>query len=277
MTSAPSCSVDDFEFVRKLVHDESSIALEEGKEYLVEARLGPLARQEGVATVSSLIGLIRAGASHLTGAVVEAMTTNETSFFRDVHPFDALRTDVIPRVLHANGGSSLAMWSAATATGQEAYSMALVVREHFPQIPKVTILGTDVSQGVLDRARTGRFTQMEVNRGLPASLLVRYFSQDGLEWRLDESVRRMVTFRQVNIAQSLAGVPSMDVVFLRNVLIYFDPETKRSVLGEVARILRPGGFLFLGGPETTYGIDPSYERVEVGRSVCYRLRKREGS
>lgn len=272
MTSATR-SVDDFEFVRRLVHDQSSIAIEDGKEYLVEARLGPLARKEGMASVAALIGHLRAGASHLTTAVVEAMTTNETSFFRDVHPFDALRTQVIPWILEANGGTALAMWSAAASTGQEAYSMALVVRQHFPQIPKVTILGTDLSQAVLDRARHGRFTQLEVNRGLPASVLVRYFEQDGLEWRLDESVRRMVTFRQVNIAQSLAGVPSMDVVFLRNVLIYFDAETKRSVLGEVARVLRPGGYLFLGGPETTYGIDPSYERVEVGRGVCYRLRE----
>jgi chemotaxis protein methyltransferase CheR len=125
---------------------------------------------------------------------------------------------------------------------------------------------------VLDRARSGRFTQLEVNRGLPASLLVRYFEQDGVEWRIDEAVRRMVTFRQANLAQALTGIPPMDVIFLRNVLIYFDALTKRRVLAEVARILRPGGFLFLGGPETTYGIDPSYERFEVGRTVCYRLR-----
>ena len=271
MTSATR-SVDDFEFVRRLVHDQSSIAIEDGKEYLVEARLGPLARREGMDSVGALIGSLRAGESHLTTAVVEAMTTNETSFFRDVHPFEALRTHVIPRILDANLGTALSMWSAAAATGQEAYSMALVVRQHFPQVPNVTVLGTDLSQAVLDRARLGRFTQLEVNRGLPASVLVRYFEQDGLEWRLDESVRGMVTFRQANIAQSLAGIPRMDIVFLRNVLIYFDPETKRSVLGEVAKVLRPGGFLFLGGPETTYGIDPSYERVEVGRSVCYRLR-----
>jgi chemotaxis protein methyltransferase CheR len=271
--TGPVCSVEDFEFVRRLLRERSAIAIEPGKEYLVEARLGPVARREGLSSVGDLVHLLRSGATRLTTAVVEAMTTNETSFFRDVHPFEALRTDVIPRVLSTNGGDRLAMWSAAAATGQEAYSLALLVREHFRHVSNVTILGTDLSQGVLDRARSGRFTQLEVNRGLPASLLIRYFEQDGVEWRVDESVRRMVAFRQANLAQPLTGIPPMDVIFLRNVLIYFDPPTKRRVLAEVARILRPGGFLFLGGPETTYGIDPAYERVEVGRTVCYRLRE----
>lgn len=268
----PACSVEDFEFVRRLLRERSAIAIEPGKEYLVEARLGPVARREGLGSVGDLVQVLRSGATRLTTAVVEAMTTNETSFFRDVHPFEALRTDVIPRILSTNGADRLAMWSAAAATGQEAYSLALLVREHFRHVSNVTILGTDLSQGVLDRARSGRFTQLEVNRGLPASMLVRYFAQDGVEWRIDETVRRMVTFRQANLAQPLSGIPPMDVIFLRNVLIYFDGATKRKVLAEVARIMRPGGYLFLGGPETTYGIDPSYERVEVGRTVCYRLR-----
>jgi chemotaxis protein methyltransferase CheR len=269
--AAMTCSVEDFEFVRRLLRERSAIAIEPGKEYLVEARLAPLARREGLASVADLVRVLRSGASRLTTAVVEAMTTNETSFFRDIHPFEALRTEVIPRILSANGGSRLAMWSAAAATGQEAYSLALLVREHFRHLTNVTILGTDLSQGVLDRARSGRFTQLEVNRGLPASLLVRYFSQDGVEWQIDDSVRRMVTFRQANLAQPLIGIPPMDIIFLRNVLIYFDAETKRRVLAEIARVLRPGGFLFLGGPETTYGIDPSYERFQVGRTVCYQL------
>lgn len=267
-----TCSVEDFEFVRRLLRERSAIAIEPGKEYLVESRLAPLARREGLGSVADLIRVLRSGASRLTTAVVEAMTTNETSFFRDIHPFEALRTEVIPQALTANGGSRLAMWSAAAATGQEAYSLALLVREHFRHLTNVTILGTDLSHGVLDRARSGRFTQLEVNRGLPASLLVRYFEQDGVEWRIDETVRRMVTFRQANLAQPLTGIPPMDVIFLRNVLIYFDAATKQKVLAEVARVLRPGGVLFLGGPETTYGIDPSYERFEVGRTVCYRLR-----
>lgn len=275
--SGPPCSVEDFEFVRRLVHEKSAIAIEEGKEYLVEARLRPLAQREGLDSVGGLVGALRSGASRLTTAVVEAMTTNETTFFRDIHPFDALRTHVIPQVLEANGSSHLTMWSAAAATGQEAYSMAMVVRQHFPHTPNVTVLGTDLSQAVLDRARRGRFTQLEVNRGLPAPMLIRYFEQDGLDWQLHESVRRMVTFRQANLAQPLSGIPMMDVIFLRNVLIYFDAVTKRTVLAEVARVLKPGGFLFLGGPETTYGIDPAYERFEAGRTVCYRLRDRRAS
>ena len=270
--TATTCSVEDFEFIRRLLRERSAIAIEPGKEYLVESRLAPLARREGLTSVADLIQVLRSGATRLTTAAVEAMTTNETSFFRDIHPFEALRTDVIPRILGANGGGRLSMWSAAAATGQEAYSLALLVREHFRHVSSVTILGTDLSHSVLDRARSGRFTQLEVNRGLPASLLVRYFEQDGVEWRIGESVRRMVTFRHANLAQPLTGIPPIDVIFLRNVLIYFDPATKRKVLAEVARILRPGGFLFLGAPETTYGIDPSYERFESGRTVCYRLR-----
>jgi chemotaxis protein methyltransferase CheR len=267
-----ACSDEDFEYVRRLLRERSAIAIEPGKEYLVESRLAPLARSEGLSSVADLIRLLRAGTTRLATAVVEAMTTNETSFFRDIHPFEALRTEVIPRILKTNGGDRLAMWSAAAATGQEAFSLALLVREHFRHLSSVTILGTDLSERVLDRARSGRFTQLEVNRGLPASMLVRYFEQDGVEWQINETVRRMVTFRRANLAQPLTGIPPMDVIFLRNVLIYFDAVTKRKVLAEVARILRPGGFLFLGGPETTYGIDPAYERFEVGRTVCYRLR-----
>jgi chemotaxis protein methyltransferase CheR len=276
VTQQVSCSAEDFAFVRALVRERGSLAIDDDKQYLVEARLGPLARREGMESVGRLIGVLRSGAPHLADAVVEAMTTNETSFFRDIHPFTALRTEVIPRLLKA-GRNHVSMWSAAASTGQEAYSMALVMREHFPQVPNVTILGTDLSQAVIERARLGRFTQAEVNRGLPASLLIRYFEQDGLEWQLDPAVRRMVTFQQANLARPLVGIPTMDVVFLRNVLIYFDTATKQAVLAAVARILSPEGLLFLGGSETTYGVDPSYERVEVGGTVCYRPRGRGDS
>lgn len=271
-----SCSAEDFEFVCKLVRERSSIAIDKDKQYLVEARLGPLADREGMGSLGHLVGVLRSGAPRLITAVVEAMTTNETSFFRDIRPFEALRNDVIPQIQRA-GGSGIAMWSAAASTGQEAYSLAMLMREHFPHEPNVTILGTDLSHAVIDRARSGRFTQAEVNRGLPASLLIRYFEQDGLEWQLNDSVRRMVTFRQANLAQPLSGIPPMDIIMLRNVLIYFDADTKRAVLAAVARVLKPGGFLFLGGPETTYGIDPSYERVESSGTVCYRVRTRGDS
>ena len=269
-------SLADFDYVRRLVYEHSSISLDDSKEYLVEARLAPIARREGLPSVTALVRRLRDGGTRLRDDVVEAVATNETTFFRDVHPFDALRDVVIPEVLAANGGRGLALWSAAASTGQEAYSLAMLVRDHFPHVPNVTILGTDFAADVLARARIGTFTQLEVGRGLPARLLVKHFVRHGREWQVSDEIQRMVTFRQQNLARPLDGVPSMDIVFLRNVLIYFDALTKAHVLQRVAKVLRPGGYLFLGGSETTYGIDDSFERVHPApKTVCYRLHQRK--
>jgi chemotaxis protein methyltransferase CheR len=268
-------SYADFDFVRKLVYEHSAIALDDNKEYLIEARLAPVATRAGLPSVTALVRSLRNGESGLRDDVIAAVATNETTFFRDVHPFDALRDVVIPERLATHGGRSLAMWSAAASTGQEAYSMAMVVRDHFPHVPNVTILGTDLSAEVLVQARSGRFRQLEVNRGLPARLLVKHFERDGLSWRLSDDIRRMVTFRQLNLSRPFDGVvPAMDVVFLRNVLIYFDVPTRAQVLQRVAQVLRAGGYLFLGGSETTYGIHDAFERVHARKSVCYRLGQR---
>ena len=266
-----SVSLADYEFVCKLVQDHSSIALGAGKEYLVDARLAPLAQREGLDSVGDLVQAVRVGGPRLRDVIVEAMATNETSFFRDVHPFDALRDTIIPGILAANGGLRLSMWSAAASTGQEAYSLALLVREHFPDIPHVTILATDLAGDVLARAKTGRYTQLEVNRGLPAAMLVKHFDRDGREWQLKPSIRNMVTFNQLNLARPFRNIGPMDVIFLRNVLIYFESPMKAAVLTEMSRVLRPGGSLFLGACETTFGIDDRYERVPVGRTSCYRF------
>jgi len=265
----------DFQFVRHLVHDQSAIAIEDGKEYLVQARLGPLVRREGLDSVGELVDRLRTGAPALRDDVVEAITTNETSFFRDAHAFAALRDEIVPRLLK-DATSGLRIWSAAASTGQEAYSIAILLREHFPNALEATILGSDLSGEVLRRASHGRFTQLEVNRGLPARLLVKYFDRHGLEWQVAERVQRMVTFRKLNLARPLPALPPMDIVLLRNVLIYFDSDTKAAVLRQVARVLRPGGYLFLGSAETTYGIDARWERVEVGRSVFYRMPQKDG-
>jgi chemotaxis protein methyltransferase CheR len=267
-------SFADFDFVRKLVYEHSAIALDDSKEYLIEARLAPVAHREGLSSVTDLIRSLRKGEIRLRDDVIAAVATNETTFFRDVHPFDALRDVVIPAVLDANGGRTLSMWSAAASTGQEAYSMAMLVREHFPQIPHVAILGTDLAADVLFRARSGKFPQLEVNRGLPARLLVKHFERHGMEWQLSDEMRGMVTFRQLNLARPFDPMPPMDVVFLRNVLIYFDVPTKAEVLRRVAQVMRPGGYLFLGGSETTYGINDSFELVQAGKTVCYRLGQR---
>ena len=269
-------SVTDYEFVCKLVRDQSSISLGAGKEYLVNARLAPLAQREGLESVGDLVQAVRVGGPRLRDSIVEAMATNETSFFRDVHPFDALRDTIIPAVLAANGGLRLSMWSAAVSTGQEAYSLAMLVREHFPNVANVTILGTDLAGDVIARAKTGRYTQLEVNRGLPAALLVKYFDRDGREWQVKPTVRNMVTFDRLNLARPFRNVPPMDIIFLRNVLIYFESAMKVAVLAEMSRVLRASGYLFLGSCETTLGIDDSYERVAVGRTSCYRFTGRSG-
>jgi chemotaxis protein methyltransferase CheR len=264
-------STADSSYVRQLVQDQSSIILGEDKVYLIEARLAPLARREGLGSVAELINVLRSGKAGLRDEVVGALATNETWFFRDLHPFEALRDHVIPAVLAANGNECLSMWSAAASTGQEAYSLALLVLEHFPDVPHPTILGSDLSEDVLERARAGCFSQFEVNRGLPVSLLVKYFSQQGLRWQLDDRVRAMVTFRQLNLGRSLPTMPAMDVILLRNVMIYFEPPTRAEVLERIVRVLRPGGYLLLGSTETTYGLGSMFQRVQFGKSTCYQL------
>lgn len=269
-------SAADFAYVRQVVQDDSALSLADGKEYLVATRLAPLVRSAGLESVGDLIAKLRTGAPELRQHVVEALATHETQFFRDVHPFAALREHIIPAFRDAGRSQRLAMWSAAASGGQEAYSLALLMREHFPDMPGASILATDISQRVLAQAQLGRFSQLEVNRGLPAPLLVKHFDHVGLEWQLHEDVRRMVTFRQLNLDGPLWAVPAMDVVFLRNVLIYFNDEAKLALLGRIAQVLRPGGYLFLGAAETTYGVDDAWERVEFGRSICYRLKTNEG-
>lgn len=265
----------DFDYVRKLVLDSSALLLGEGKAYLVEARLAPLVEREGLSTVGELVQRLRIGSSSLRDDAVEAMTTNETSFFRDVHPFEALRDVVLPEALRRCAGRPLRLWSAAASTGQEAYSLAMLMADFFPAAGG-SILGTDLSRDVLARAAHGTFSQLEVNRGLPAALLVRHFERDGAGWRIKEPLRRRVEFRQLNLARPWSGLAPMDVVLLRNVLIYFDAPAKQAALAQLARVLAPDGVLFLGGAETTYGLDDSWERVQVGRTSLYRVARTRG-
>jgi chemotaxis protein methyltransferase CheR len=265
----------DFEYVRQIVADDSALSLGDGKEYLVQTRLAPVAERQGLGSVRELLDAVRGGADDLRRQVVEALVTHETLFFRDAHPFEALREHVIPEILSAGNGRRLAIWSAATATGQEAYSLALLVREHFPQVSELTLLATDLSGQALARARTGRFSQLEVGRGLPTALLIKHFDQDGRQWQLHDDVRRLVTFRQLNLARPLPSIAPMDVIFLRNVLIYFDAAAKTVLLTQVSQILRPGGYLFLGGAESISGLRDTYERVQLGRSMAYRRSAQE--
>lgn len=264
----------EFVFVSELVRREAAIVLTSGKEYLVEARLLPLARKLGMASVSELIvHAQKQPASDIRWRIVEALTTNETSWYRDREPYVALGTDVLPDLLRARSATrSLRIWSAACSSGQEPYSLAIVLEEAMPSGWTYEILATDISTEMLDRAREGKFSQLEMNRGLPAAKLVHHFERSGPHWQVSMALRRKVTFRQLNLAAPLPTMQQFDIIFLRNVLIYFDLETKRSVLRRMRALLRPDGWLFLGSAETTIGIDGEFDRASIGRTSAYRPR-----
>jgi chemotaxis protein methyltransferase CheR len=270
-------SMPEFNYVRRLVLDQSAIVLEEDKGYLVESRLLPLARREGFASLNLLVQKMQAEpVNGLHRKAVEAMTTNETSFFRDFHPFEALKKFVLPGLIAKRAAErALTIWCAASSSGQEPYSLSMLIRENFPQLAswEIRILATDLSSDILARAREGRYSQLEVNRGLPANLLVKYFQKRGCDWYLCDDIRGMVEYQVVNLSNAWPVLPPMDIVMIRNVLIYFGVETKKAILSRVRRVLKPDGYFFLGGAETTFSIDDSYERVQFERATCYRVRK----
>lgn len=274
--STATLTPDAITFVCSLVRQRSAIELDAAKAYLIEARLNPVARRHGFPSTSEMLrNLSVAPKADLQQQVVEAMTTNETSFYRDMHPFEALRTAIVPELIRLYGARrALNIWSAACSTGQEAYSVAMLLRESFPELAswKVQILGTDLSDDVLQRARAARFSQIEVNRGLPAAFLAKYFRREGMHWELAADVRSMASFSKLNLIETWPKLPVMDVVFLRNVLIYFAPETKKAILAKVRGVMAPHAVLFLGAAETTVGLDAMFERVQVGNSVFYRLK-----
>jgi chemotaxis protein methyltransferase CheR len=269
-------AVSHFDWVREVVHRESAIVLAPGKEYLVEARLLPLARRLGLAGVGELVDSVRTRPNpDTTRRIVEALTTNETSWFRDGDPFTALTATVLPALLAARGsGERLQIWSAACSSGQEPYTIAMLLEDALPNAAgRVSITATDLSRQMVERTRAGRFSQLEVNRGLPAPMLVRHFTRAGAEWEIAANLRRMVTAGECNLAAPLPRMGPFDVVYLRNVLIYFDLCTKQTILRRVRDLMRPDGWLFLGAAETTLGVDDSWERVVVGRSSAYRPMK----
>ena len=263
----------NFDFVREVVREQSAIVLGEGKQYLLEARLLPLMRREQFGSLDDLIERMRSDPhGALPQQVVDAMTTNETSFFRDESPFEVLRTHIFPELMSRIGRPPVNVWCGACSTGQEPYSIAMVLREHFPAAcGNVRILATDLSPTVLAKAQTGRFNRLEVRRGLPNHLLEKYFTQEGYAWQINASLREMVEFSQMNLVQPWPLMPPLDIVFLRNVLIYFDVETKQAILSNVRRVLRPNGYLFLGSAETTLNLDDAFERVALKGGACYRL------
>jgi chemotaxis protein methyltransferase CheR len=268
---------EDFTYISRLVQQRSAIVLGPGKEYLVEARLGSLARDEVDGDIRLLVTRLQADRDdRLAAKVVDAMTTNETLFFRDGHPFEALRSHVLPELMEARGDTRrLSIWCGASSSGQEPYSIAMVLDEVLQRHAgwDVSLLATDINEEMLERTRQGSYSQLEVNRGMPITMLMKHFDKAGTHWQAKEHLRRLIRTRQVNLAKPLPPLGSFDVVFLRNVLIYFDTDTKRAVFDQVRKVLRPGGYLFLGGAETALTIDAGWEPVPVGPSTAYRIRR----
>jgi chemotaxis protein methyltransferase CheR len=251
----------DYDFLRKLLKERSGLDLSADKQYLVESRLVPLARKAGLPGIPELVQKMKNGAEALTVEVVEAMTTNETFFFRDKIPFDHLRDTILPTLLQSRAGrKSLRIWSAASSTGQEPYSIAMCLKEKAAALSgwRIEIVATDLSQEVLEKSKSGIYSQFEVQRGLPIQLLVKYFTQIGELWQINSELRGMVQHKQLNLLQDFSHLGKFDVIFCRNVLIYFDQETKINIFERMARVIEPDGMLMLGAAESVVGITDAF-------------------
>jgi chemotaxis protein methyltransferase CheR len=252
----------DYDFLRKFLKERSGLDLSADKQYLVESRLVPLARKANLAGIDELVQKIKNGSSALASDVVEAMTTNETFFFRDKLPFDHLRDVVLPEMMQARAArKSLRIWCAAASTGQEPYSIAMVIKEMGAQLAgwRIEIIGTDISQQVLEKSKAGIYTQFEVQRGLPIQLLVKYFKQTGEMWQLNPDIRSMIQYRPLNLLQDFTNMGKFDIIFCRNVLIYFDQEMKTQIFGRLAKCMEPDGFMALGAAETVVGLTDTFK------------------
>jgi len=263
---------DDVSFLAGVLKQRSGLSLSADKAYLLESRLTPLARRQGLASLDELVVRLRNGRDEaLVRRVTEAMTTNESSFFRDGRPFETFRRELLPGLLQARAAQRhIRIWCAAASTGQEPYSLAMLLKEEQAKLAgwRIEILGTDLASEVLGRARDGVYTQFEVQRGVPAPYLVKYFDQvPGGSWRLKDGIRSMVQFREFNLLGDLAPLGRFDVVLCRNVLIYFDQETKRRVLENMARLLPRDGLLLLGAAETVLGLTEKFAPLPAQRGV----------
>lgn len=269
-------SPGDMNFLKELLHRIAGIELNANKEYLISARLSEVCKTRKVESITDLLMQLRGGERNLEAEIVEAMTTNETSFFRDATPFQALQSNIIPDIMENKGNNkSLRIWSAACSSGQEPYSVAILLKENFPQLANwnVEIVATDIAENkVLAKARSGTYTQLEVGRGLPARLLIKHFSKrDGL-WVISDDLKKVVKFKKVNLAEIPPYMGTFDLILCRNVLIYFDNSTKSKILARLQQHMSSKGYLMIGGSELLIGVDHSLKRTSAGPATCYRKR-----
>jgi len=265
---------DNYRFLQAHVYSEVGIVLEDNKHYLFESRLAPIVRLLNFDSINDLCSLLRAKTnSEVSRQVVEAMTTNETYFFRDPAHYEAIRNTLLPKLKEERRDTrNLRFWSAASSTGQEAYSLAMMLLEEGFKDWNIQIHGTDFCSTVVERARSGTYLQIEVNRGLPTPLLVKYFRRSGLNWQLNDEVKRMARFETIDLRKSMRTLGPFDLVLCRNVMIYFDNETKRKIMMELHSTLFRGGWLLLGGSETAFGLEEWFDRKVVGNMTVYIAR-----
>lgn len=261
----------DFEFLSTLLYKQSGLVLTPDKGYLLETRLQPVARSHGLNSIEQIVSTLRSRRDErLVNAITDAMTTNESLFFRDRTPFEQFKTVVLPTLMESRAAKKqIRIWSAACSSGQEPYSLSMILDEIGSKLAgwRIEIVATDISSEMIARARSGVYSQFEVQRGLPVQLLVKYFQQDGDRWQLNEKIRRMVTFREFNLLQDPRALGTFDIVFCRNVLIYFDQDTKRQVLDGISRQMAPDGYLYLGGAETVISITDKFQPVKGQRGM----------
>jgi chemotaxis protein methyltransferase CheR len=269
-----ACTDSDYAYLRELVLAQSANLIDPSRNALFDTRLTPIARMAGASTLEDFVNILKVDRPvHLHRAVAEAMTINETSFFRDLKPFEMLQEVILPRLIEQRAGERrLRVWSAASSTGQEAYSLAMLITEYFPSLAgwDVKIIGTDISRQVIDYARRGRYRRLEVNRGLPARMLLKYLHREGEEWEVSPSIRSMCEFHYANLCAPLSGLPVFDLVLLRNALLYFPHEDRRSVFQHVYRHMTPAGYLLLGNAEQAEDSTNLFEVEFASHSYFYR-------
>lgn len=275
-------SLYDFQYIRDFIKEKSAISLDESKGYLIEARLCPLIERYKKSSIAEIIDCIRADPNGpIADSVINAIIIHETSFFRDIHPQEALQFEIIPKIIDARKNQkTLRIWCGACSSGQEPYSIAMLLKEHFSEPLKdwdVNILATDISTDIINQARKGLFNQIEMNRGLPLPYLVKYFKKAGLKWKINDEIQSMINFRSMNLIKNWIPMHPMDIVLLRNVLIYFDIETKQKILCNLVNVMQSQSYLFLGSTEALVNLNVPFTRIQSTRSFYYTPKASTGA